>query len=207
MDQHAGGLRRAPPAPSFLGEWFTDQVLQTLVSNPDVWSKTVLFHMYDENDGFFDHVHPPVAPPGTAGEFLTVDPLPADASGIAGPIGLGFRVPLLVVSPFSRGGHVCSQTFDHTSQLRFIEERFGVKAPNLSDWRRATVGDLTSTLLMDHADTSVPPLPPTRDDPSYIAAKGCSETDLLEIATNQPPYPVPSVQKMPTQETRTASTV
>ncbi len=201
------GYDEHPPAPSFLGEWFTDQVLQTLVSNPDVWSKTVLFHMYDENDGFFDHVPPPVAPPGTAGEFLTVDPLPADASGIAGPIGLGFRVPLLVISPFSRGGHITSQTFDHTSQLRFIEERFGVRAPNLSEWRRATVGDLTSTLLMDHADTSVPPLPPTRDDPSYIAAKGCSETDLLEIATNQPPYPVPSVQKMPTQETRTASTV
>jgi phospholipase C len=201
------GYDEHPPAPSFLGEWFTDQVLSTLVSNPDVWSKTVLFHMYDENDGFFDHVPPPVAPPGTAGEFLTVDPLPADASGIAGPIGLGFRVPLMVISPFSRGGHISSETFDHTSQLRFIEERFGVRAPNLSDWRRATVGDLTSTLLMDHVDTSVPPLPPTRDDPSYIVAKGCSETDLLEIATNQPPYPVPSVQKMPTQETRTASTV
>ena len=74
------GYDEHPPAPSFLGEWFTDQVLQTLVANPDVWSKTVLFHMYDENDGFFDHVPPPVAPPGTAGEFLTVDPLPADAA-------------------------------------------------------------------------------------------------------------------------------
>jgi phospholipase C len=195
------GYDEHPPAPSFLGEWFTDQVLQTLVSNPDVWSKTVLFHMYDENDGFFDHVDPPVAPPGTAGEYLTVDPLPSDASGIAGPIGLGFRVPLLIISPFSRGGHICSTTFDHTSQLRFLEERFGVRAPNLSSWRRATVGDLTDSLLMDHRDTSVPPLPPTRNDPATIAAQGCSESDILEVATNQPPYPVPTVQAMPTQDT------
>jgi phospholipase C len=194
------GYDEHPPAPSFLGEWFTDQVLRTLVSNPDVWSKTVLFHMYDENDGFFDHVDPPVAPKGTAGEYLTVQPLPADANGIDGPIGLGFRVPMLVLSPFSRGGRICSQTFDHTSQLRFIEERFGVKAPNLSAWRRAAVGDLTATLRMDRGETALPTLPPTRDDPAYLAAKGCSETDLLEVATDQPPYPVPSVQVMPTQE-------
>ncbi|HUD16805.1 MAG TPA: alkaline phosphatase family protein, partial [Acidimicrobiales bacterium] len=194
------GYDEHPPAPSFLGEWFTDQVLQTLVSNPDVWSKTVLFHMYDENDGFFDHVAPPVPAAGTAGEFLTVDPLPSDADGIVGPIGLGFRVPLLVVSPFSRGGNVCSQTFDHTSQLRFIEERFGVKAPNISSWRRSAVGDLTASLRLDRKDLSVPDLPSTRDDPAYVTAKGCTQGDLLEVATDQPPYPLPSTQRMPTQE-------
>ena len=194
------GYDEHPPAPSFLGEWFTDQVLRTLVSNPDVWSKTVLFHMYDENDGFFDHVDPPVAPPGTEGEFLSTRPLPPEASGIAGPIGLGFRVPLLVLSPFSRGGRICSQTFDHTSQLRFIEERFGVTAPNISTWRRSAVGDLTATLRTGRRNTTLPPLPPTRNDPAYLAAKGCTETDLLEVATNQPPYPVPTTQVMPTQE-------
>ena len=75
------GYDEHPPAPSFLGEWFTDQVLRTLVSNPDVWSKTVLFHMYDENDGFFDHVDPPVAPPGTEGEYLSVRPAPFRGPG------------------------------------------------------------------------------------------------------------------------------
>ena len=175
-------------------------MLSTLVSNPDVWSKTVLFHMYDENDGFFDHVAPPVAPPGTAGEYLTVQPLPAERlRAYAGPIGLGFRVPLLVISPFSRGGHVCSETFDHTSQLRFIEERFGVRAPNISAWRRATVGDLTATLQMDKKDTTVPALPATTNDPTYTAAKGCTQDDLLESGT-QPLYPLPAVQQMPTQE-------
>ncbi|MGD0312147.1 MAG: alkaline phosphatase family protein [Acidimicrobiales bacterium] len=194
------GYDEHPPAPSFLGEWFTDQVLQTLVSNPDVWSKTVLFHMYDENDGFFDHVPPPVAPPGTEGEYLTAQPLPSDTYGFDGPIGLGFRVPMLVISPFSRGGRICSETFDHTSQLRFVEERFGVKAPNLTAWRRSTVGDLTATLTMKQRNVAVPDLPPTRNDPAYIASKGCTQGDLLEISTDQPGYPIPTHQQMPTQE-------
>ena len=97
-----------PPAPAALGEWYTQQVLDTLLSNPKVWASTVLFIMYDENDGFFDHVPPPTPPAGTAGEYLTVDPLPATASGVSGPIGLGVRVPMIVVSPFSAGGYVCS---------------------------------------------------------------------------------------------------
>jgi phospholipase C len=194
------GYDEHPPAPSFLGEWFTDQVLTTLVSNPEVWSKTVLFHMYDENDGFFDHVAPPTPPPGTPGEYLSVDPLPGAAQGIAGPIGLGFRVPLLVVSPFSRGGYVCSETFDHTSQLRFLEERFGVTAPNISAWRRKTVGDLTATLHMNNSRQSLPALPATTDDPTYVAAKGCTQGDLFEIADNQPAYPLATAQSMPTHE-------
>ncbi len=51
---------------------------------------------------------------------------------------------MLVVSPFARGGLVCSDTFDHTSTLRFLESRFGVEVPNLSQWRRSVTGDLTS---------------------------------------------------------------
>ena len=198
----AVGYDEHPPAPPFLGEWFTDQLLQILVSNPDVWSKTVVFHMYDENDGFFDHVAPPVAPPGTEGEYVTVQPLPADADGVDGPVGLGFRVPLLVLSPFARGGRIRHETFDHTSQLRFLEERFGVKAPNISAWRRKAVGDLTATLEPGHPDRSLPVLPPTRNDPAYVASKGCTSSDLLEVGTDQPPYPLPAAQHMPVQELR-----
>jgi phospholipase C len=92
-----------PAAPPEYGEYLVRQVLGTLVSNPDVWAHTVLFVVYDENGGFFDHVPPPTAPAGTAGEYLTT--LPSAAGGIAGPIGLGFRTPCLVISPFSRGGY------------------------------------------------------------------------------------------------------
>ena len=114
-----------PAAPPEYGEYLTSRVLSTLISNPDVRASTVLFVTYDENGGFFDHVPPPTAPTGTSAEYLTVSPLPAAASGIAGPIGLGFRVPCLVVSPFSRGGWYCSDTFDHISLLRFIEPASG----------------------------------------------------------------------------------
>jgi phospholipase C len=126
------------------GETGARQVIEALVAHPDVWRKTALFITWDENGGFFDHVAPPVAPKGTRGEYLTVGKLPKAADGIRGPIGLGFRVPMLVVSPFSRGGLVCSDTFDHTSTLRFLETRFRVRVPNLSRWRRKTTGDLTS---------------------------------------------------------------
>jgi phospholipase C len=133
-----------PSAPPSLGEAFISSVLETLVNKPEVWEKTALFVMYDENGGFFDHVAPPTAPKGTPGEYVTVDPLPDSADGIAGPIGLGFRVPMLVLSPYSRGGLICSDTFDHTSQLKFLERRFGTPVPNLSAWRRETVGDMVS---------------------------------------------------------------
>ncbi len=195
------GYDEHPPAPPALGEWLTDQVLQTLVRHPKVWAKTVLFLMYDENDGFFDHVPPPVPPPGMPGEYLTMSPLPDTAQTVAGPVGLGFRVPMLVLSPFSRGGHVCSATFDHTSQLRFLEARFGVRAPNISAWRRKTVGDLTATLHLGRPDTTTPTLPSTsRDSVATVTALGCQDGDLTETRTDQPPYPLPSIQAMPSQE-------
>jgi phospholipase C len=133
-----------PPAPVSYGEVALAEILDALTGNPALWAKSALFATYDENGGFFDHVPPPVAPPGTPGEYLTVNPLPSDAGGIAGPIGLGFRVPMLVISPFSRGGLVCSRTFDHTSLLRFLETRFGPEVPNLSKWRRSQTGDMTA---------------------------------------------------------------
>jgi phospholipase C len=142
------------------GEVGARQVVESIVSHPEIWKKTALFITWDENGGFFDHVAPPTPPKGTAGEFLTVGQLPAAASGIRGPIGLGFRVPMLVVSPFSRGGLVCPDVFDHTSTLRFLETRFGVRVPNLSAWRRRTTGDLTSAFNFaatpNHSRPSLP---------------------------------------------------
>ena len=160
------GFDEHPSASPTNGQWFVSMVLQELTSNPKVWSKTALFIMYDENDGWFDHVPPPTAPKGTAGEYLTTGKFPTgethpDTLGINGPLGLGVRVPLLVVSPFSRGGHIATEVFDHTSQLKLIAKRFGVEVPNVSAWRRKTVGDLTSTLFRSKHDASVPKLPKT----------------------------------------------
>jgi len=160
------GFDEHPSASPTNGQWFVSMVLRELTSNPKVWSKTALFIMYDENDGWFDHVAPPTAPKGTPGEYLTTSKFPAgethpDTLNISGPLGLGVRVPLLVVSPFSRGGHIATEVFDHTSQLQLIAKRFGVEVPNVSAWRRKTVGDLTSTLFRSKHDASVPKLPKT----------------------------------------------
>ena len=193
-----------PPAPPTWGEYTTDQILQALTSNPELWAKTALFVTWDENGGFFDHVPPPVAPPGTPGEFVTVQTLPDVAQGIRGPIGLGFRVPLLVVSPFSRGGLVCSDVLDHTSLLRFLETRFGAEVPNLSPWRRQVTGDLTGAFDFASApNASVPQLPGTSlTDPRVIASNCTSEPSTLAGAP-LPSYPVPP-NRMPSQEPGTA---
>ena len=196
------GYDSHPPAPIALAEWYVAQVLATLVSNKKVWAKTVLFVTWDENDGFFDHVPPPTPGSGTPGEYLTVDPLPSNAGGIAGPIGLGVRVPMLVVSPFSTGGYLCPDRFDHTSQLRFLETLFGVTVPNVSDWRRAVTGDLTTSLAhLGQPHLTPPRLPVTSASTSKPPISNeCTASDLKELGGAKKPYPIPSVQTMPTQE-------
>src|SRR5262245_60297018 len=118
------------------GAWYIAQVLDALTSNPDVWSRTALFLTYDENDGFFDHVVPPYPAKSSAQGRSTVDVGPdlyaGDPDRVAGAYGLGQRVPMLVISPWSTGGFVCSETFDHTSVIQFMERRFGVHEPNIS---------------------------------------------------------------------------
>jgi phospholipase C len=205
-----------PPAPTVWGEAATANILSTLVSNPSVWAKTAFFITYDENGGFFDHVPPPVPPAGTTGEFLTASPLPSDASGVTGPIGLGFRVPLLVVSPFSRGGLVCKETFDHSSLLRFLETRFGAEVPNLSDWRRSVTGDLTRAFNFVKVDKSVPSLPQPSELDSRVLFSSCSTGALLSLiesgsstfsqleAITLPSYPVTVNTAPPAQEPGTA---
>ncbi|MFZ0668060.1 MAG: alkaline phosphatase family protein [Acidimicrobiales bacterium] len=190
-----------PAAPPEYGEHLVQEILDILVSNPDVWASTVFIINYDENGGFFDHVPPPTPLGGTDGEYLTVDPLPSDASGIAGPVGLGFRVPCLVVSPFSAGGYVCSHTFDHTSTLRFLETLFGVEVPNLSAWRRSVTGDMTEALaLVNPPNTTVPTLPATSLGDTSVAEQAVINA-LAGTEDVGIPYPAPTVNRMPSQAT------
>jgi phospholipase C len=128
--------------PAFLPAAGADYIaskIDAIAANQAVWEKTVFVLIYDENDGLFDHVLPPTAPPGTPDEWITVD-------GAADPIGLGFRVPCVVVSPWTVGGYVSHATFDHTSVIQLIETVSGVACPNISAWRRSTAGNLASVL-------------------------------------------------------------
>ncbi|MFI1445365.1 phosphocholine-specific phospholipase C [Streptomyces fructofermentans] len=151
--------------PSNYGAWYISQVLDALTSDPTVWARTALFITYDENDGFFDHVVPPQPPRSAAQGRSTVDVgldvFGGSATHTAGVYGLGPRVPMLVVSPWSKGGFVCSETFDHTSIVRFMERRFGVEEPNISPWRRAVCGDLTNAFDFSRRDAGTPALPDT----------------------------------------------
>lgn len=132
------------------GAAFVASKIDAIAANPDVWAKTLFILNYDENDGIFDHVAPPVPAAGTAHEFV---------NGL--PIGGGFRVPCILISPWTTGGWVCSEMFDHTSPLQFLERFTGVREPNISEWRRHTFGDLTSALRLTQASKSAPHLPDT----------------------------------------------
>ena len=197
-----------PEASPTDGAYYISLVLDALTANPEVWSKTVLLINYDENDGLFDHIVPPMPPKSQArnryglvsddlleslgDEFIDMTNYPherrpiipdADPGGLQ-PIGLGPRVPMLVVSPWSTGGWVCSELFDHTSVLRFLEKRFNIAEPNISAWRRSICGDLTSAFDFSQKpstrSTSFPPPKP--------------------IQSLHQPYSVPEPQTMPVQE-------
>ncbi|MET3667993.1 phosphocholine-specific phospholipase C [Caulobacter sp. 1776] len=178
------------PSSPAQGADYTARVIDALTADPKVWARTVFLVMFDENDGFYDHVPPP-APPSrdAAGKLLggsTIDltgehhlvrnptEKKAERDDLMGrPYGLGPRVPLYVISPWSRGGWVDSQVFDHTSVIRFLEARFGVREPNISPWRRAVCGDLTSCFdFKTPNDRPFPTLPPTAPDAKRANALG-----------------------------------
>lgn len=193
------------------GAWYTQQVLDALTANPDVWSKTVLIVNFDENDGYFDHVPPPCPPSRINGSLVGKTTLPESAlspdyythpsycpdttlswtmpdGDCYGP---GPRVPMYIISPWSRGGWVNSQVFDHTSVLRFLEARFGVRETQISDYRRAVFGDLTS------AFNFVTPNDRTQMLPVQLTKTGVDNLRTAQEGMVQ--ITAPSSQSMPSQ--------
>lgn len=151
-----------PSAPWF-GAWYFSEVISILSENPELWKKTIFVLTYDENDGYFDHLPPFAAPDpdrtdsgkvsagiDTSLEFVRMDQQSEKDYARESTIGLGYRVPMIIASPWSRGGYVCSEVFDHTSSLqfleKFIEKKTGKKIieENITSWRRTVCGDLTA---------------------------------------------------------------
>ena len=161
------------------GANFVAGVLSAIASNQATWDSTVVFYNFDENDGFFDHVVPPTAPSGTADEYVS-----------GSPIGLGPRVPMTVISPWSAGGLVSSQVFDHTSPLRFAELVTGVECTNISAWRRTICGDMTSALNLSATEVAYPT---TLPNTATLVTQANSEESL-------PAPKVPSSGALPAQE-------
>ena len=199
-----------PNWPANYGAYYVSEILNALTANPEVWSKTVFLIMYDENDGFFDHVVPPT-PPASAAEGLSNvsianEIFPGGTGNPSGPYGLGMRVPLLVVSPWSKGGWVDSEIFDHTSVIRFIQKRFGtskapLKVPNITEWRSAVSGDLTSAFNFASPNGTVVALPsaaayaPPDDQrhPSYVPVAPTFHMLPVQEAGTRPARAVPYV--------------
>ena len=163
------------------GASYVASKLEAIASNPDVWNTTVFILNYDENDGLFDHVAPPTADTDTPEEVVD-----------GAPIGPGFRVPAIIVSPYTRGGWVCSDPFDHTSVIRFLASRFGVAEPNISPYRSSTLGDLTSAFRQ--VDPSAEPYPSMPDANAAL--------DLARSQVQNLPKPTAGAnpQVMPQQE-------
>lgn len=187
-----------PNWPADYGAWYIAQVMDILVSRPEVWSKTVFIVNYDEEGGFFDHMVPPVPPMtpahGASTVPITNEIFPGDGSHPSAPYGLGMRVPLLAISPWSKGGWVNSQVFDHTSIIRFLEARFAkgnsdLIERNITPWRRAVAGDLTSCFDFSLHQSKPPALP---DTDAYLPADKERHDDYGVVA--------PAMDKMPRQE-------
>ncbi|MDQ1729951.1 MAG: phospholipase [Pseudonocardiales bacterium] len=150
------------------GAYYINGILQALNADPDVFNSTLVIIDYDENDGQFDHVPPAVPSPGTKDEFFFEGSGALKNAGLTQPmpVGLGFRVPLILISPWTRGGWVTSEVSDHTSVIQFLEkwtEALGAPAvcPNISAWRRNVCGDLTGALDFTSPVFGLPKLPKT----------------------------------------------
>ncbi|MGC5743366.1 phosphocholine-specific phospholipase C [Chryseobacterium sp. NFX27] len=164
------------PGSPWYGAWYISEVLNILTKDPETWKKTIFIINYDENDGYFDHVlpfSPPLNPSqpvdmnskegveyvDKSQEYMSVLPL-KDHERIEGTVGLGYRVPMIIASPWTKGGFVNSEVSDHTSVLQFLEKFIqkkyskDVKVDTISDWRRAICGDLTSAF--NSSNTKVP---------------------------------------------------
>ncbi|NHN90055.1 phosphocholine-specific phospholipase C [Acetobacter conturbans] len=181
-------LSEHPNAPPGYGEYLISELMDVFVRHPEVWAKTVFILTYDENDGFFDHLPPPVPALKNWQGGGNVSTHGESYRGEA--VGLGPRVPTIVMSPWTKGGWVNSQVFDHTSILRFLEARFGVEAPLITQWRREICGDLTSVFDFASPSNSWNFLLPNTDE--YLAQTRQSCTF--------PPPKVPVNQIMPLQE-------
>jgi phospholipase C len=147
------------------GAYFLRGLLDALNADPDVFNSTLVIVNYDENDGQFDHVPPPIPAPGEVDEFVTGT---LSQFGVTAPVpnGLGFRVPLILVSPWTRGGWVTSEVSDHTSVLQLLElwtTAIGKPAmcPQISPWRRQVCGDLTRAFDFANPVYGLPSLPDT----------------------------------------------
>ncbi|MGY0038664.1 alkaline phosphatase family protein [Pedobacter sp. NJ-S-72] len=198
------------------------QLIDILTKNPEVWKKTIFVLTYDENDGYFDHIPPFVAPnpndsdTGKVSSKMNIDVEWESKKG--SPLGLGYRVPMLIASPWSKGGYVNSQVFDHTSSQQFLEKFLSkktgrkIKSHQISDWRRAVCGDLTSAFRPYNGEKLVNPKSLQKDEvvtsiqnaknkPAQVTPDALTLTaGEIAVINSNAPFAAASPVAMPVQE-------
>lgn len=139
-----------PPHNLQRGQRFTADAVNALLASP-AWKRSILFLTWDEHGGFYDHVPPP---PGCAPDDIAPNIGTETAEGKFDR--LGFRVPLIAISPFAKRGHVSHYVSDLTSVTRFVEMRFDLPAMTARD---ANAEPLLDLFDFEHPSYDVPVLP------------------------------------------------
>ncbi len=149
------------------GEVFLNAVYDAVVSSPN-WENTVMVINFDEWGGFFDHVPPSAAP------IPPADRAAGNTDGLR-----GFRVPALVISPWARRGFIPAGTYDHTSILRMIEDRWNLPPLTVRDRTAFSLAD-----VLDFGQTNL--AAPRFDVPAGPFGDLCSPLAAATARTNRP---------------------
>ena len=165
------GTDEHPPGDIQNGQKFASTIIRALMKSKQ-WKDSVLFHVYDEHGGIYDHVAPPDAcPPDDRAPMLNGEDDPHfDVDSRGRKLGfdkLGFRVPVVVVSPYAKRHYVSHKTYDHTSITRFIEAKF--KLPALTN-RDANANPMLDFFDFQHPNTQVPELASAEVDTAAFEA-------------------------------------
>jgi phospholipase C len=162
LDEHGTDADTYPPTNIQLGEQYVESLIQPLMTSSS-WSSSALFWTYDENGGLYDHVSPQPMP--SPDGIKPLDLMTGDiCSNSTGPtcdfVWTGYRVPLVVVSPYAKQNYVSHTAADYTAILKFIETRFNLPPLNKRD---AAQMDMTEFFDFNNPPWMKPPVPPAQN--------------------------------------------
>ena len=198
-DEHPGKTNNLQPGAAFMNSLFV-----AFINSPS-WKDSIFIETFDENGGLFDHVSPMIdgrpileLGVGATGQAVVSGKYPTDAAimHVPSPDGIkprdllpsdppddfirtGFRVPLIIVSPFAKPHYVSHTPMDYTAVLKFVEKRFNL--PSL------TARDAAQADMEEFFDFSSPSLNPP--SPASQPVNLTCNADLASAPTKKPPAP------------------
>jgi phospholipase C len=162
LDEHPNDYDNPSPSDLQAGAKYAESLMTALMASPN-WKDSVMFFTHDEFGGFYDHVSPQPMP--SPDGIQPIDLKPGDICSGAGQLGTGtcdftftgYRVPLLVISPFAKKNFVSHTVRDYTAMLKFVETRFNLPALTKRD---AAQADMSEFFDFTNMPWATPPTPP-----------------------------------------------